>query len=184
MFPHFSYKLFFLILLFLSSTHFLSTLGLPLIFLFWLKPSNFSVMAKTLSFSISHLWLTLFSLSFTSSPLFCNKACSAFSVFFILKWYSYIYIGDNGASVYVSPFFSSIHLFLKPSCLAFLPNYQGLPNNRSVTCIGTTSHKTSSLYLPTKNDIKTCLVTLIAPYLFNHWGLYSIACLVVVKFNF
>ena len=33
---------------------------------------------------------------------------------------------------------------------------------------GTTSHKTSFLYLPTENEINTYLVTITSPQSFNH----------------
>lgn len=70
---------------------------------------------------------------------------------------------ENGASVYVFPSFLTVYLFLKLTCLIFLSNYQGLPNSRCATFIGT-SHKTSSLYLPTENEIKTNLITLTSPH--------------------
>jgi hypothetical protein len=62
-------------------------------------------------------------------------------------------------------------LFLKPSYLVFISRCQGLPNNRWVACIRTTSHKTPSLYLPTENEIKTCLVTLNSSHSFQSFKL-------------
>jgi len=73
---------------------------------------------------------------------------------------SYTCLGDNGVSVYTLPSFSKKYLFLNPSCLAFLSNCQSLLNNKCVTYIETTSHKTSSLYLPIKSVTNTCLFTL------------------------
>jgi hypothetical protein len=65
-------------------------------------------------------------------------------------------------------------MFLNPSCLAFLSNCQGLPNNRWVACIDTTSHNTSSLYLSTEKEIITCLFSLTTPHSFNHWSWWGL----------
>jgi hypothetical protein len=109
----------------------------------------------------------LFSLSLTFSPLFCSKACSIYFVFFSFNWSSYTFLGDTSASVYVFSSFSSEYLFLKPSFLAFLSNYQVFSNNRCPTYVEI-SYKTSSLYLPTKKEIKTYLITLTSPHSLSH----------------
>jgi hypothetical protein len=86
--------------------------------------------------------------------------------------------------VYLSISFSSAYLFLKSSCLIFLSNCQGLHNNKCAAHIETTSYKILFLYLSTENENKTYVVTLTSAHSFNHRSLYSVECLVVVKFNF
>lgn len=50
----------------------------------------------------------------------------------------------------VFSFFLKEYIFLNSSCLVFLSNYQRRLNNRWIVYIETTSHKTSTLYFPTK----------------------------------
>uniref|UniRef100_A0A2P2QWG8 Uncharacterized protein n=1 Tax=Rhizophora mucronata TaxID=61149 RepID=A0A2P2QWG8_RHIMU len=53
-------------------------------------------------------------------------------------------------------FITKEYRFLKPSCITCLSNCHGLPNRICPACMGTTSHKTSSWYLPIENDTSTC----------------------------
>ena len=59
-----------------------------------------------------------------------------------------------------------------------------LPKRMCPTCMGTTSHRTSSLYLPIENETNTCLFTLTSPQSFNHCSLYGLRCFKVFKFYF
>jgi hypothetical protein len=79
--------------------------------------------------------------------------------------------------------FQCISIF-KIIILIFLSNCQGLHNNRCAARIETTSYKILFLYLSTENENKTYLVTITFAHSFNHRSLYSVECLLVVKFNF
>ena len=63
--------------------------------------------------------------------------------------------------------FTNKYLVLNLSCITLLSNWHSLPNNKWPACIGTTSHKTSSLYLP-KSKMKTYLFTFTLQYSFNY----------------
>jgi hypothetical protein len=79
-------------------------------------------------------------------------------------------------------FFTGVYLFLNPSWIAFLSYCHRRLNNKWLESIWTTSHKTSLECFLKK--MKTCFVTFTSPYLFNHWSLYDLWCLIMFRFNF
>jgi len=101
--------------------------------------------------------------SFPILSLFSTKCCfslhSAKSLFSLLLTLPFIfnfncficaYLRFNDTRMIDIPSFTNEYLFLNFLWIIFLLNCHDLSNSKCSACIGTISHKTSSIYLPTK----------------------------------
>jgi hypothetical protein len=134
---------------FLYSLGIISTLNR---FSYWLELVKFDGFLSPLS---SHE----FSLSLTSHSLFN------------FNWSSYTCFRNRGIRVMVLSSSTIVYLFLNLLWIALLSNYHGRHKSKWLACIGTTSHITSSEYLPIAKEISTCLLAFTSPHSFNHCNL-------------
>ena len=89
---------------------------------------------------------------------FLSLSFSFSFLFFIFIWSSSTSLGERGFKITLCPWKLKDILLVWPSCKTYLSYCQGLPNRICVASIGTTSHKTSSLYFPVAKVIRPCLV--------------------------
>jgi len=92
---------------------------------------------------------------------------------FIFIWSLFTSVGDRGFNMILWPWKWKEILLVKPSYKVFLSYCYGLPKRIWVASMGTTSHNTSSLYLPIEKDMRTCSWTIISPSSLSHCNLYG-----------
>ena len=69
--------------------------------------------------------------------------------FFNFSYSSFICLGVKDTRFISLPFILNEYLFVTSSCINLLSCCYGLPSNKWLTCIGTTSHNTTSQYATT-----------------------------------
>ena len=90
---------------------------------------------------------------------------------FIFIWSSWTSWGERGFKVTLRPWKEKDIVLDRPSCKTCLSYCQGLSKRTWVASMGTTSHKTSSLYFPIAKFMRTCLLTMISPLPLSHCNL-------------